>query len=217
MEIGGVKAMWRVLTECENHPIILGLGLLVGASVIGGLRDEGYIHTPREMWNDFLSDRQQRLIEEIKEETEKVKKERDAIYERVRKLLSEVHWYRTWEWPKSLPDEDKEKERKRLVIFLTYLHDWKAGFYSLYLNLYELRLRDIRKRKWVSHVRFWEDKRERICFLLSELTPQILSLKEWIKDEENEKKKEGEISFSSLLEEMSSLDRWEKMNNLKKE
>ncbi|MBO7713233.1 MAG: hypothetical protein J6S85_06655 [Methanobrevibacter sp.] len=207
--------MWRVLAECENHPIILGLGIVVGASVIGLLRDEGYISTPREMWNDFFSDRQKRLIEEIKEETEKVKKERDAIYERVRKLLSEVKWYLPWEWPKSLPDEDKEKERKRLVIFFKYLHDWKAEFYPLYLNLYGLRLRDIRKRKWVSHVRFWEDKRERICFLLSELTPQILSLKEWINDEKNEKKKEVEISFLSLLEEIRYLDKWEKTYNLK--
>ena len=209
--------MWWVLTECENHPVIFILGILFVASVIVGLIDEWYISTPREMWNDFLSDRQERLIEEIKEETEKVKKERDIIYECVRKLLSDVHWYLSWEWPKSVPDEDKEKERKRLVIFLTYLHDWKAGFYSLYLNLYGLRLRDLRKKKWVSHVRFWEDKRERICFLLSELTPQILSLKEWIKDEGNEKKKEVEISFSSLLEEISSLDKWEKMNNWKEE
>ena len=70
--------MWWLLRECENNPVIFILGILFVASVIVGLIDEGYISTPREMWNDFLGDRQERLIEEIKEETEKVKKERDV-------------------------------------------------------------------------------------------------------------------------------------------
>lgn len=203
--------MWCLLEELENHPVIFILGILFVASLVGGLIDEGYIRSPCEIWNDFWDDRREKWIDTIEPEMKMVEKEIDTIRSKVKEYVYKAKYGSKQDWQRFTLEGKKEEARKRLVVLCQYIEDWKCGLYFIKSKVYGLNRRLLKKKRWISHVLFWEEKRKRISQLLSELTPKTLSLIEWMADEKGEMK-EVEIFFSSLVEEIRSIDKWEKMN-----